>query len=183
MRVAKAGAFVLAGKRFVFMFGPPPSGDRLGVVRLGGHREGDESPWECACREVLEEASVQIVPLDVPATYWADPVTRTLSEGAWPAGEIRPLVVVRHRNGTAEELTVLYLASTAGSPVPAAETKGLLMPTAAELKRLISRPETLSDYLASGGLAIRRVPMDERLPLAPSYHLEYLNQLLQRQII
>jgi 8-oxo-dGTP pyrophosphatase MutT (NUDIX family) len=69
-RVATAGAYVLADGLVVFMVGPNRAGDRLGVVRLGGHREAGETSWTCAGREVLEEASVRIRPIPPPATYW-----------------------------------------------------------------------------------------------------------------
>ncbi|HLZ62576.1 MAG TPA: hypothetical protein VKR06_36995 [Ktedonosporobacter sp.] len=49
-----AGVYVNVAGFFVFQVGLTSAGDKLGVVRLGGHREGDESAWECATREALE---------------------------------------------------------------------------------------------------------------------------------
>ncbi len=63
-QTATAGAYVLLDGRFPFIVGPTPDGDRLAVVRLGGHREAGESPWQCAAREVMEESGVIRIPPD-----------------------------------------------------------------------------------------------------------------------
>lgn len=53
--VRTSGAYVLHKNLFVFQVVPTKRRDRLGVVRLGGHREGDETSLETAKREVYEE--------------------------------------------------------------------------------------------------------------------------------
>ncbi len=172
MHVVKAGACVRIGDRFVFMFGPHPSGNYLGVVRLGGHREGDETPWECAAREVLEEATMHIRPVRVGTTYVV--TDGALTEVDWAPDEVRPLMVTPFGDG----VTVLYLAESEETPAPDAETKGLLMPTLAELRHMISSPVTLEQYLNEGGQAMIRVPMERGMRLECSYQLRLLAELL-----
>lgn len=48
-----SGAYVLYNGLFIFQVGPTKEGDKLGVVRLGGHREGNETALETAKREVF----------------------------------------------------------------------------------------------------------------------------------
>ncbi|BFT73587.1 hypothetical protein [Paenibacillus sp. P36] len=45
------------------MMGPTVDQLELAIVRLGGHREGAETAWECAQREVLDESQMRITPL------------------------------------------------------------------------------------------------------------------------
>lgn len=42
--VRTSWAYVLYNGFFVFQVGPTKNGDKLGVVRLGGHRENEEIP-------------------------------------------------------------------------------------------------------------------------------------------
>ena len=71
--VATAGAYFLVDGRFAFMLDPTPDGASLAVVRLGGRREPGETPWQCAEREVHEEAGLRISPRTPPCTYWLLP--------------------------------------------------------------------------------------------------------------
>src|SRR5688572_24731680 len=68
--VATSGAYFLVGGRFAFMIDPTPDGESMAVVRLGGRREAGETPWQCAEREVMEEAGLRISPRTPPCTYW-----------------------------------------------------------------------------------------------------------------
>lgn len=49
--IRTSGAYVLYKGSFVFQFGPTKKGDKLGVVRLGGHRENKEMALETAIRK------------------------------------------------------------------------------------------------------------------------------------
>ncbi|MFZ5827765.1 MAG: NUDIX domain-containing protein [Bacillota bacterium] len=177
-RVTTAGAFVWNDGRLVFMVGPTRSGDRLGVVRLGGHREEGESSLECALREVKEEASLAAELLRPPVTYYAGtplPLPgRPLPTIDWP-GATPPVLVTERADGS---LAAIYLAVSHGQPAPAAEAEGLLLPDRAWLSRLCARPYTLREYEAGGGRAILRMPMSPVLPLEPSPQLRLFARIL-----
>ena len=64
-----SGAYVLYRGRFVFQVGPNKDNSALGIVRLGGHREKNETALETAKREVWEEAGVHIDVIDSLDTY------------------------------------------------------------------------------------------------------------------
>jgi len=130
--VLTAGAYILMGSVLPFMVGLTKDGSRLGVVRLGGHREPGETPWQCAAREVQEEASLTITPLRPPATYWlraTDPPVH-MQAGPWPmTGQegVAPLLVVATGHLATEALSLMYLARTAQHPITSAETQRLLL--------------------------------------------------------
>jgi hypothetical protein len=185
--VATAGAYVVAGDRFVFMFGlPAGAADRVGVARLGGHLEAGETAWECAAREVLEEVSVAMHPLAPPATYWVGPPhdPATIAAGPWgTAGapqEPAPLLVAWREEAGERLLSATYLARTEGTPAPAAETQGLLLLRPEDILRLARERLTLDQLLRSGGRAVLRDQLDPHLPLEPLLQLHALAQVLRR---
>ena len=160
--VATAGAYVLLDGRFPFMIGPTEDGARLAVVRLGGHREAGESTWQCAAREVLEEAGLTIQAVAPPCTYWLAREDRApgqdgLVPGAWPPeppAAHPPFLVVQGTATLPDRLSIMYLARAEGTPVPLNEARGLLLLSPAEVFALVSRPVTLAQHLRAGGLAI-----------------------------
>jgi ADP-ribose pyrophosphatase YjhB (NUDIX family) len=187
--VVTASAFLLSGSRFVFMVGPTRSGDRLGVVRLGGHAEAGETAWQCAAREVGEEASVAIELLPPPATYWVGPEPErddTAVAGPWPLASGEPaaplLVAWRHdrRSPLRRTLAVTYLATTEGEPQPAGEALGLLWLSLPEIQWLIRERPTLADLLRRGGRATLLPGFPVDLPLEPFLQLRVLSTLLER---
>jgi 8-oxo-dGTP pyrophosphatase MutT (NUDIX family) len=186
-RVVTAGAYVIAGDRFVFMFGLPSGAtDRLGVVRLGGHREAGETAWQCAAREVLEEASVTLRPLAPPTTYWVGPPhdPDALTAGAWASEvsvapeEPAPLLVAWSEEAGERRLSANYLARTEDTPVPAAEAQGLLLLRARDVQRVAHKTLTLNELLRDGGQAVLRADLDPYLPLAPLLQLRALAYML-----
>jgi 8-oxo-dGTP pyrophosphatase MutT (NUDIX family) len=187
--VATAGAYVVTGGRFVFAVGLPSGAtDRLGVARLGGHREHGETAWQCAAREVREEASLAARPLTPPATYWVGPPhdPAALAAGPWAPeeagapGEPAPLLVAWREEAGARRLSVTYLARAEGAPIPAAETQGLLLLRGEDVRRLARETLTLDGLLREGARAVLRDALDPRLPLAPLLQLRALAHLLQR---
>ncbi|QRG65124.1 NUDIX domain-containing protein [Brevibacillus choshinensis] len=167
--------------RFPFQVGPNRAGTALGIIRLGGHREGTETGWECAAREAYEEASLQITALKPPATYWyetsaADSPARFLEK--WPENGINPILIGRHLNRN--HMTPIYLAVSQDNPVPANETKGLLLLTPTDISKIIAKPITLKQYLQAGGKAVihENLPMNGRLEPFP--HLKLLHWVLRQ---
>lgn len=179
-RVTTAGAFVWTRGRLAFMVGANNRGDRLGVVRLGGHREAGESSQECARREVMEEASMAITLLPPPATYYVGtpvrPPGQPLPTINWP-GNTPPVLVTERNDGT---LSVLYIAESQDPPQPASEAQGLLLPDRTWFHRLCTERLTLSDYLAQGGEAVLKAELSPSLPLEPSFQLRLFDRLLPR---
>jgi 8-oxo-dGTP pyrophosphatase MutT (NUDIX family) len=186
--VATAGAYVLLDGRFPFMIGPTRDGDRLAVVRLGGHREAGESPWQCAAREVLEESGLTIQAVAPPGTYWLAPEAGTpdhdrLMPGDWPPESPAvhaPIFIVRGTATQADRLSIMYLARAEGRPEPLNEARGLLLLAPAEIFALVSRPITLAQHLRAGGCAILHDGLPHDLPLFPHLQLQILAALLRR---
>jgi 8-oxo-dGTP pyrophosphatase MutT (NUDIX family) len=185
-RVATAGAYVVAGDRFVFIFGLPAGAtDRLGVARLGGHREEGETAWECAAREVLEEASVTVRSLTPPVTYWVGPPhdPAAIHTGPWrveASQEPAPLLVAWREDAGERLLSATYLARAEGIPAPAAETQGLLLLRPEHVLRVARERLTLDELLRRGGRAVLRDRLDPRLPLEPLLQLRALAHILER---
>lgn len=186
-QVVKAGAFVVYQGRFIFVVGPDRHYPRHGVVRLGGHREPGESPLACAIREVQEEALLAIWPSQPPATYWAAPEGEP-EAGPWPGagtaadegGEVPPLLVTYHpESGSRPRQTAIYLAFVDQPPVPAMETRGLLLLTPAQVQLLAHTPMTLAQCLAAGTKGSFRTPLQMGWPLRPSHHVRTLARLLE----
>ena len=71
-RINTAGAYVCIDGLYLFAIGIKPHNSHIPIVRLGGHREGQETGWQCAVREVYEEANLHIQPLVPQTTYVSD---------------------------------------------------------------------------------------------------------------
>jgi hypothetical protein len=52
------------------MVGPDKSGEKLGIMRLGGHIEPNESLLEFLKRDILEEGSIEAMLLNSPRTFY-----------------------------------------------------------------------------------------------------------------
>lgn len=53
------GSFILYKDTLAFMIGPDNTGEKLGVMRLGGHIEENESYLQTLEREIKEEGSME----------------------------------------------------------------------------------------------------------------------------
>ncbi len=178
-RVRTAGAYVITDGYFPFMVGPTPDGTRLAIVRLGGHRENGERPWECTKRELLEEARLHIAPLSPPATYVASHAESNqlvLERRVW--GDTPQPILILDR-GNLSPLSIMYLACSSGRPSPAAETKGLLLLTPEDVWRICDQPATLREYLEWGGRALFQSLLPLDTPLVPFPQLKWLAQILR----
>jgi 8-oxo-dGTP pyrophosphatase MutT (NUDIX family) len=134
--VVTSGVLLRWRDRFVFQTGLNRSGERLGVVRLGGHVEPGETPAECACREAREEANIAVRLVSAPTThsYEVNAEAFDLVPTSWRSEPPMPLLVAAM---TPEPgLSVTYLAESDDEPRPGAETQALLFLTADEVKLL-----------------------------------------------
>lgn len=182
--IKTAGAYIPLDGRWLFTLGPKPHQGCTPIVRIGGHREGDETGWQCAVREVAEESTLQIEPLVPPFTclYFQN----RLEKIRWPQStpsEAVPLLAVASRREDGLILSLMYLVRASGLPQPANEVKGLLLPTAGEIHRLCGQPMTLAAYLASGGQAILNHAFDASLPLKPFIQLQLLSNMLLQGLL
>lgn len=154
------------------------------VVRLGGHREGDETGWQCAFREVFEETHLEITPL-------ASPITYLLPNGDIPEGDLEqihwqgelakdpnPFLVVVYQRENMELLSLMYLAQATDQPSPSSEVKGLLLLKEEEIHRLCHESITLGEYIGCGGTAFMDYEFDQNLYLEPFLQLRLLSRIL-----
>jgi hypothetical protein len=116
-RVNTAGAYVCLNGLYPFAIGTQPYNGRIPVIRLGGHREEHETGWQCAVREVYEEANLRIKPLTPPITYLSDgdQIETELEKIRWQpetSQEDAPLLVVAYRREGRILLSLMYLALT-----------------------------------------------------------------------
>ncbi|WP_211750231.1 hypothetical protein [Paenibacillus sp. Marseille-Q4541] len=181
----KAGAFVLTNNKMTFMMGPTPDQSALAIVRLGGHREGAETAWECAEREVFEESQMRITSLTPSMTFYC-PNTRfdieielkPMDENNYLSFEPRPLIV-GHQNSK-HSITPIFLATSDSEPVPSMETKALIFLTRNDVIRLCSETLTLNEFQKLGGEVLVSQQIDADLPLRPFGHLIMLSKILEQ---
>lgn len=175
--VRTAGAYVLYKGLFVFQVGPTKEGDKLGVVRLGGHREGNETALDTAKREVFEEAQVEIALFNPNTTFYL----REWNEEPTKVKIDEPVVPILIKGNEESSYSVMYLSNTLTLPAPASESNGLLLLTP-EIVQLIGRKKiTLSDYQKMGGFSILKAELDMNLILQPFPQLLFLSRLLNEE--
>lgn len=183
-RINTAGAYVLIDGYYLFALGIRPYSDHIPVVRLGGHREEYETGWQCAVREVYEEASLHIKPLELQMTYAADwdHTEEELREIPWQntiEEEPGPILVVTYHRESSMHLSLMYLTQAEGLPNPCSEVKGLVLLTEEEIYRLCRESVTLEQYLSRGGKAILNADFDADRVLEPFVQLRLLSKLLR----
>lgn len=177
-RVTTAGAYVYCDGHFLFQVGPTTEGDRLGVVRLGGHTENDETALETAKREVFEESSIRITPYPAPETYFQE-TWDTQPQQVNTNDEISPILVKGRKRGP---LSVMYLAHSNTNPEPSSETAGILLLTPKDIERICHNYVSLKEFLQIGGKAILKKEMDQNLTLTPFPQLLFLAKLLTEKL-
>jgi hypothetical protein len=184
-RINTAGAYVCIDGYYVFAIGIKLHNGQIPIVRLGGHREGHETGWQCAVREVYEEANLPIQPLLSQTTYLSDwEHTKELQEIQWrheSEQEPVPILVVTYSREASVHLSLMYLAYAKEFPIPSCEVKGLLLLKEEEIHRLCHASMTLGQYLHGGGRAILHTEFDTSLFLEPFVQLRLLSRILQMQ--
>ncbi|HDR7735242.1 TPA: NUDIX domain-containing protein [Bacillus thuringiensis] len=173
--VRTSGAYVMYKNLFVFQVGPTSKGDTLGVVRLGGHKEADETAVETAKREVREEATINITILSSPSTYYKEN-WNAQSKKIKVENEINPILII---DSPDESLSIMYVAYSKMLPKPSSETNGLLLLSLSDIRLICSKEITLKDYIKQGGIAILKEKMDIDLMLQPYPQLMFLAELLK----
>lgn len=173
--VRTSGAYVMYKNLFVFQVGPTSKGDRLGVVRLGGHKEDEETAVETAKREVREEATIDITILSSPSTYYKQN-WNAQSKKIKVENEIDPILII---DSPDETLSIMYMAYSENEPTPSSETNGLLLLSVSDIRLICSKAITLNDYIKQGGIAILKEKMDKELILQPFPQLLFLAELLK----
>lgn len=172
-----SGAYVLYKGLFIFQVGPTKEGDKLGVVRLGGHREGDETALETAKREVFEEAQVEIAPMNPNITFYLsewneEPTKVNINE---------PIVPILIKGNEESSYTIMYLSNTLTLPTPSSESKGLLLLSPENVRLICQNKISLSDYHNLDGVSILKTELDMNLILQPFPQLLFLSRLLNEE--
>ncbi|ADY21804.1 NUDIX domain-containing protein [Bacillus paranthracis] len=173
--VRTSGAYVMYKNSFVFQVGPTSEGDTLGVVRLGGHKEADETAVETAKREVKEEASIDITILNSPTTYYKEN-WNAQSKKIKVENEVNPILII---DSLDESLSIMYVAYSKIPPKPSSETNGLLLLSLSDIELICTGKITLNDYINQGGVAILKETMDKELILQSFPQLMFLSELLK----
>ncbi|MGF7056957.1 NUDIX hydrolase [Brassicibacter mesophilus] len=176
-QVNTAGAFILFNDLFVFMVGPNQEND-LYVVRLGGHKENNETAVECLKREINEEASISVIPVNSPITYYVESWNEEpclLSKSL--KGDLCPIIIKGKENGS---LSLLYFAYSDEEPKPDSETHGILFLTLKDIDSISNEMITIEDFLKSGGKALFRKELRKDVTLKPGAHLSFLSMLCKR---
>lgn len=181
----KAGSYVIVNGRMAFQMGPTPDKSDLAIVRLGGHREGNETAWECAQREVFEESQMRITPL-VPSMTFQCPKTTLDTEiilepiENYRAPEEQPCPLIIGRHDTIHSVTDMFLATSDDDPIPSMETQALMLLTRNDVLRLCTETITLEEYQSSGGKVLFGQQVNSKLPLTPFGQLVMLSMILER---
>ncbi|MDA1530961.1 NUDIX domain-containing protein [Bacillus cereus group sp. TH260-2LC] len=173
--VRTSGAYVMYKNSFVFQVGPTSKGDTLGVVRLGGHKEADETAVETAKREVEEEASMDITILNSPTTYYKE-YWNAQSKKLKVENEVNPILII---DSPDESLSIMYIVYSKMLPKPSSETNGLLLLSLNDIELICTGKITLNNYINQGGVAILKEKMDKELILQPFPQLMFLSELLK----
>jgi ADP-ribose pyrophosphatase YjhB (NUDIX family) len=183
--VNTAGAYVSVNGLYPFVIGGRAHNGKIPIIRLGGHLEAEETGWQCAAREVYEEANLKVTPLMPETTYWidGDHLEMELLEVRWQHRvhhEVTPILAVSYCREDQTVLSLMYLAQADKLPTPSAEVTGMLLLDQTAVHRLCEESLTLGQYLSSGGRTILREAFDESLILEPFIKLRLLSRILKR---
>jgi GNAT superfamily N-acetyltransferase len=183
--VNTAGAYISTHGRYPFVLGARLHQGCIPLIRIGGHREGDETGWQCAAREAYEETNLRIRPLTPATTYWVDGdhFEAELKKIDWKAEsdqETAPVLVVSYYRAGQTVLSLMYLAEADELPVPSSEVTGLLLLAEKDVHQICREAITLEQYLAGGGQAILTGAFDHKLVLEPFVQLRLLSRILSK---
>lgn len=172
--VRTSGAYVLYKGLFVFQVGPTKECDKLGVVRLGGHREDNETALETAKREIFEEAQTKIVTFNPNKTFY-------LSEWTEEPKKViinEPIPPILIKGNEESSYSIMYLSNALTMPTPSSESKGLLLLSPENVQLICQNNISLREYQQLGGECILKWELDTYLILQPFPQLLFLSRLL-----
>lgn len=172
------GSFVLYQNTLAFMIGPDKSGEKLGIVRLGGHIEENENYLQALKREIKEEASINIKLIDLPSCFykksWDERDYYEITENIpW---EIKPLIIT----GDTISSTAVFLAYTEELPKPSSEAYGIIFLKENDIKDICRKKLCLNDFLKNGGKLIQQKEIDYGMEMRAGVHLTFLNRLMEQ---
>ncbi|MEG2289367.1 MAG: hypothetical protein RR891_10440 [Clostridium sp.] len=171
------GSFILYKDTFAFMIGPDNSGEKLGIMRLGGHIEENESLLQSLEREIKEEGSIEVKLFDSSCTFykrnWDDSnyyeVTNNIE---W---DIKPLIIV----GDKTRSTAVFLSYADEEPRPSSEAYGIIFLKENDIRDICSKRLKLRDFLDNGGKLIQQKEINYDVEMYGGAHLTFLNRLIE----
>ena len=171
------GSFILYQDTFAFMIGPDNSGEKLGIMRLGGHIEENESLLQSLEREIKEEGSVEVKLLNSPCTFykrnWDDSNYYEITNSMmW---DINPLIIA----GDKTRSTAVFLSYTEEEPKPSSEACGIIFLKENDIRDICSKKLRLNDFLNNGGKLIQQKEIDYNMEMYAGVHLTFFNRLIE----
>lgn len=171
------GSFILYQDTLAFMIGPDNTGEKLGIMRLGGHIEENESYLQTLEREIKEEGSIEVKLLNSPNTFykrnWDDNNYSEITDDI--ALDIKPLIIA----GDKMRSTAVFLSYAEEEPKPSSEACGIIFLKESEIKRICLEKLQLRDFLESGGKLIQQKEIDYHMEMYAGAHLTFLNRLIE----
>lgn len=171
------GSFIVYKDTFAFVIGPDQTGERLGVMRLGGHIEGNESYLQALKREIKEEGSIGVKFISSPNTFykrnWNDDNYSEVTDDI--DLDIKPLIIV----GDKTRSTAVFLSYAEEEPKPSSEIYGIIFLKENEIKRICSEKLKLKDLLEGGVRLIEQKNIDYDMEVYAGVHLTFLNKLME----
>lgn len=186
--VKTAGVLLKEAGRYVFCYGPHASGD-IYILRIGGHLEEGESPWECAAREAKEEAAVVVHQLPVNVSVKTDGIGGQIVKLPGPIvldgyPSERPLVLgVGGSLEPGAAKSTLFLAETRGISHPSNEVFGLVKLTAEKVIEIARTPHTFGAIEATVEPQNKQMEIASSTPLLISSHLQALAYCLEHSYV
>jgi hypothetical protein len=171
------GSFILYQDTLAFMIGPDNSGEKLGIMRLGGHIEAGENLLQSLKREIMEEGSIEAKILNSPCTFykrnWDDINYCEITNNFEMA--IKPLIIV----GDKVRSTAVFLSYTEEEPKPSSEACGIIFLRENNIRDICTKKLRLKDFLNSGGKLVQQKEINYDMEMYAGVHLNFLNRLIE----
>lgn len=171
------GSFIIYKDTLAFMIGFNQSGEKLRIVRIGGHIEKNESLIDALEREIKEEGDIKVKLIDSSTTFykksWEDEKYSEITNNiAW---DIKPLIII----GDSRRSTALFLSYAEKEPKPSSEAAGIIFLKENDIKDICSKRMTLREFINRGGKLIQQNELDYDMEICAGCHIEFLNRLIE----